>query len=168
MVYHEVICSQYHAALEMLKQVIVKCPESLWNEPADKTKVWHIAYHALFYTHLYLHHSEQEFVPWTGQRANYQFLGPTPWPPHSLPETGEPYTRQDLLAYLELCRQTVDEKTRQLELDAESGFAWVRFSKLELQLYNIRHIQQHTGELMERLGTRAKIDIDWIGSGAPS
>jgi hypothetical protein len=62
-----------------------------------------------------------------------------------------------------VCQQQVDEKMRQLELDAESGFSWLPFSKLELQLYNIRHIQQHTGELMERLGTCANIDIDWIG-----
>ncbi len=37
------------------------------------------------------------------------------------------------------------------------------FSKLELQFYTIRHIQQHTGEMMERLGTRAGAEIDWVG-----
>ena len=35
--------------------------------------------------------------------------------------------------------------------------------KLELQIYNLRHLQQHTGELMERLGSRAGIDVDWVG-----
>jgi hypothetical protein len=33
---------------------IEKCPDRLWNDPADKNKFWHVAYHALFYTHLYL------------------------------------------------------------------------------------------------------------------
>jgi hypothetical protein len=37
------------------------------------------------------------------------------------------------------------------------------FTKLELQFYTIRHIQQHTGELMERLGERAKLEFKWVG-----
>jgi len=44
---------------------------------------------------------------------------------------------------------------------------WLSFGKLELQLYNLRHLGQHTGELMERLGTRAALDVDWVGKGAP-
>ena len=155
--------SQYLAALAMLRQAVTRCPESLWDDPADKNRFWHVAYHALFYTHLYLQGSEQEFLPWVKHRKDYQFIGPLPWPPHRQPEIGEPFTKEDVLAYLDVCRQQVDEKLRQLELDTESGFSWLPFSKLELQLYNIRHIQQHTGELMERLGTRANIDVDWIG-----
>ena len=42
------------------------------------------------------------------------------------------------------------------------GFYWLPFNKLELQFYNIRHIQQHTGELYERLGTRENIELDWV------
>jgi hypothetical protein len=30
-----------------------------------------------------------------------------------------------------------------------------------LQFVNIRHIQQHTGELYERLGTRRNMKLDW-------
>ena len=50
-----------------------------------------------------------------------------------------------------------------LDLQAESGFDWLPFNKLELQFYNIRHIQQHTGELCERLGTVGDIEVDWVG-----
>jgi hypothetical protein len=50
-----------------------------------------------------------------------------------------------------------------VDLEAASGFFWLPFDKLELQFYTIRHIQQHTGELMERLGTRANVEIDWVG-----
>ncbi len=53
--FSKVIVSQYLAALEMLKQAIVKCPDSIWNDHSDNTKFWHVASHALFYTHLYLH-----------------------------------------------------------------------------------------------------------------
>jgi hypothetical protein len=51
----------------------------------------------------------------------------------------------------------------QLNLEAASGFDWLPFGKLELQFYTIRHIQQHTGELMERLGSRAGVEVNWVG-----
>jgi hypothetical protein len=50
-----------------------------------------------------------------------------------------------------------------LDLKAESGFYWLPFDKLELQFYNIRHVQQHTGELCERLGARGDLQVDWVG-----
>ena len=158
----EAIRSQYRAALEMLKKTITQCPESLWDASADKNKFWHIAYHVLFFTHLYLQHSEKEFTPWMKHREQYQFLGNLPWPPHDKPQIGELYSKEDVLAYLKVCREQVEEKVAAVDLNAESGFFWLPFSKLELQLYNIRHIQHHTGELMERLGMRENIEVDWV------
>ena len=159
----EILVSQYLASLEMLKQTIAKCPESIWNDPGDKTKFWHIAYHALFYTHLYLQDSEDAFIPWVKHRKEYQFIGRLPWPPHARPQIGEPYDQDTVLEYLAFCQGQVAERVPQLDLEAPSGFDWLPFGKLELQLYTIRHIQQHTGELMERLGTRANMEIDWVG-----
>jgi hypothetical protein len=159
----EAIRSQYRAALEMLKQAIVRCPDSLWDDRGYQNRFWHVAYHALFFTHLYLQDSEKTFTPWSKGRSQYQYLGSLPWPPHEKPQIGEPYNKEDVLEYLELCQEQVEENVAALNLDAESGFHWLPFGKLELQIYNVRHIQQHTGELMERLGTREHIDVDWVG-----
>jgi hypothetical protein len=159
-----IIRSQYHAVLAMLKQTIIRCPDDLWNAPQDHNKFWHVAYHAVFYTHLYLSTREEEFTPWEHHREDAQFMGPKPWPPHDLPKLGEPYLREDLIAYIDYCWQFVDTQVPALDLGGPSGFAWQSISKLEMQIYNIRHIQQHTGELMERLGSRAGIDVDWRGS----
>jgi hypothetical protein len=158
-----VIVSQYLAALEMLKQSVVKCPETLWDSPDDKTKFWHIAYHALFYVHLYLQDSDKSFTPWAKHRPEYQFMGPMPWPPHTLPKIGEPFDKESVLEYLAFCREQITDRVPKMDFDAASGFAWLPFSRFELQIYSIRHLQQHTGELMERLGTRAQIDVDWVG-----
>ena len=159
----DVIVSQYLAALEMLKQTNSKCLESIWDSPDDRQKFWHIAYHALFYVHLYLQKTEQDFVPWPRHRKEYQFLGQVPWPPHAPPQIGEPYDKDSLLEYLAFCQGQVKEIVPQLDLDASSGFDWLPFGKLELQFYTIRHLQQHTGELMERIGSRANVEIDWVG-----
>ena len=49
-----------------------------------------------------------------------------------------------------------------VDLEAGSGFDWVPFDKLELQFYNIRHLQHHTGQLCERLRTKQDIGIGWV------
>ncbi|MCP4166874.1 MAG: hypothetical protein GY759_13420 [Chloroflexi bacterium] len=157
-----IIKSQYHASLDMLGQTIVKCPESLWQSKAPAAFYWHVAYHALFYTHLYLQPGEADFEPWAKHRDESQFLGSLPWPPHAEPKIPDPYTRDQVLEYLDFCHQQVDAQLDCVDLEGASGFDWLPFDKLELQIYNIRHIQSHAGELSQRLA-EAGIEIDWIG-----
>ena len=161
--YSEVIVSQYLAVLEMLKESIDQCPGSIWNDPNDKVKFWQIAYHALFYTHLYLQESEEAFTPWPKHRQGYHSLGHALQQQDSGPERVAPYEKDTVLEYLAFCQQQVVERVPRLNLEAGSGFDWLLFGKLELQFYTIRHIQQHTGELMERLGTRADLELPWVG-----
>lgn len=158
------LCSQYLASLEMAKQAILKCPESLWNHKDYKNKTWHLAYHALFYTHLYLHQTENDFKPWPKHRPEYNFMGALPWPPHDPPKIGEPYTKAELLEYCAFLEKQAPSLIDVLDLGAGSGFDWLPFSKLELQFYNIRHIMQHTGELCERMGEQAGVEVDWVGT----
>jgi hypothetical protein len=156
---HTILISQYRrAALEMLKQTIIRCPDSLWNNLDAGAPIWQIAYHALFYTHLYVQDSQQTFTAWSKHRKEYLFGDELPQPPHQSPE------KAIVLEDLAFCDQQVLEKVTKTNLEADSGFDWLPFRKLELHLYTIRHIQQHVGELMERLGSRAAIEVDWIGS----
>jgi len=158
----EVIKSQYFASLEMLKKAITKCPPSLWNSEDFKNRFRHISYHVFFYIHLYLQDAENQFVPWKKHREYHQFLGNLPWPPHTKPNIGEPYTKEEILEYLDLCKNQVEEKISSINLDAESGFYWLPFKKIELQFYNIRHIQHHAGALIDRLRTRENMGVEWV------
>jgi len=161
----EILKSQYLASLEMLKNAIVACPDSMWTESGHQNQYWHIAFHAVFYTHLYLQHTEDDFKAWEKHRDEYNFMGSLPYPPHDKPKIGEPYTNAEVLEYLDLCKEQVVSIVPSLDLEGiESGFYWLPFDKLELQFYNIRHLQHHTGELCERLGTKAGVDIDWVGT----
>ena len=153
-----VVCSQYFAALAMLRQAVERCPDPLWDDPADRNRFWRTAYHALFFTHLYLQKSLHTFKPSALHREKIEDLS-RETPP------GSPYTKAEVLDYLEFVRQQASEKSAALDPQAKSGFHWLPFNKLELQFYNIRHLQQHTGELMERLGARAHIDVDWVSKG---
>jgi hypothetical protein len=145
------IISQYQASLDMLKQAIVKCPDALWDDPRYKNVFWRVAYHALFFTHLYLQPGEQAFVPWTRHKPGYE----------DMKQGGEPYNKAEMLEYLKICRGQVEEQVAALVLEAPSGFEWLRFNKLETQFYNLRHLQHHVGELCERLGAAGEIEVDW-------
>jgi hypothetical protein len=161
----EIIKSQYMAALEMLAQAITQCPQNLWADPEDVNQFWNIAYHALFFTHLYLQESEAEFQPWEKHVDGLHHFDPQPESAPEGAEYGLPFSKEDLLSYLDFCRQVVRDRVPATNLEAESGFDWIPFNKLQLQFYNIRHIQHHTGELYERLGTRAGIEVRWVGMG---
>lgn len=161
----EIITSQYLAALEMLAQAISHCPQDLWADPGDKNQFWNTAYHALFYTHLYLQASEADFQPWEKHIEGLHHFDPLPESALEGAENKIPFSKEDLLAYLDFCRQVVRERVPATDLQADSGFSWIPFNKLQLQFYNIRHIQHHTGELYERLGTRADIEVRWVGMG---
>jgi hypothetical protein len=52
-----------------------------------------------------------------------------------------------------------------LDLDAnESGFSWYRMSKLEHQFVNIRHIQHHAAQLIDRVRSAADVGIRWVAA----
>jgi hypothetical protein len=75
-----------------------------------------------------------------------------------------PYSKAELLEYLTDVQGQVAETVALLDLVGKSGFRWLPYSKLELQFYNIRHLQQHTGELCEKQGEVANIDVEWNGT----
>ena len=140
------IQSQYLSALAMLKQAIVKCPPSVWDSPQDKNRFWFTAYHALYYAHLYLQPTRKDFVRWEG---------------HGKPTSTAPLSKEEVLCYLAHVEQEVARQIPHLNLRAPSGFYELRVDKLELQFVTIRHIQHHTGELYERLGSRGKVKLAW-------
>lgn len=152
--------SQYRAALRTLEQTITNCPNTLWTDDRFVNPYWQIAYHALFYTHLYLEPDEAAFVAWEKHRPEYYYLGRVP--------AGElePYTREELLAYCRFCEQKADHNLDLLDLEhPESGFYWYPIPKLEHQIVNIRHLQHHAAQLTDRLRNEAGIGTQWMGKG---
>lgn len=154
--------SQYHAALLMLRETIELCPDDLWTAGEARRPFWRIAYHALFYTHFYLQPDEAAFQPWDKHRPECSVLEGGPG---EVPKDCAAYTRSELLEYWQLCDGAIDAGVDRLDLTApECGFPWYSMPKLEHQLLNLRHLQQHVGQLAERLNL-AEIDTDWVGKG---
>jgi hypothetical protein len=156
------LLGQYEAALAMLRHCIRSCPEDQWDLPIAKYPFWLVAYHTLYCTDGYLMASEHD------------------WKPHAVFQPGgmvdidaeyptKRFTQAELLAYVEHChdraRAVLGSETNQT-LEGPSGFARLKFSRAELHLYNLRHIQHHTGQLGAALG-RQKIGSPWVKSGWP-
>lgn len=160
----EIVQSQYLAALAMLEDTIVNCPTELWEAKIGKNEFWHIAYHAIFYAHLYLMPSEAEFRPWEKHQDESHFLGNVPWPPHDPPKACSPYTKSEVLEYLAFCQGKVKEIISTLDWTASSGFSWYPVGKLEMEMISIRHVQQHAGELAGWLSIQSGAELVWVGA----
>lgn len=166
--------SQYHASLDMLRQAIEACPGDLWVDKAYTNPFWRITYHTLYFVHFYLQPKASDFSPWEQHQTYIQDMDDIPAPPefqdlgelpHRPPQTGEPYTKEQMLEYWKICDDMIDSVVDTVELSStESGFFWYKIPKVEHQMVNLRHVQHHTAQLMERLRTRCDIGIRWTGA----
>jgi hypothetical protein len=165
---------QFGAAIDMLENALVVCPASLWNErlwreppppefPPQFAEFWYVTFHALVWLDQYLAGvPEEDFAP------------PAPFAQgvlDSLEAAPErPYTKEELHAYLMSVRQKchatlvalTDEQARQpVEYPWSEGQS---VSYLELQLYNMRHVQEHAAQLSLFLGQHAIADeaLVWV------
>jgi len=165
---------QFGAAIDMLDNALVACPSSLWrqrlwSDPPDHPQppygeFWYVTYHTLFWLDLYLSDSIE---------------GVTPPAPFTVAEFDadrvppeRPYTKEELRAYLAYARQKgrtilvalTDEQARhpfEFPWDKGQGRA---ISFVELQLYNLRHVQEHAAQLSLFLGQHGipDADLDWV------
>jgi hypothetical protein len=116
---------------------------------------WYLGYHTLFWLDLYLTGAEEGFAP------------PAPFDLVEV-EAGEvlprTYTREELLRYLEYCRQKCQETIGALSAERAYSlcrFAWGDLPFAELQLYNLRHVQEHAAQLLMFLGQQAGKSTSW-------
>jgi DinB superfamily len=150
---------QYHASLAMLRQAIDRCPDELWAKRDHPRDYWRIAYHALFYTDLYLCQGEADFARWELHRDNNEQLWAKPWKPGAGPV---PYTKDEILSYCDQVIARVDDAVEHLDLEStESGYSWYTMPKFEHQLVNLRHLHQHAGQLSELL-MAVGVETDWF------
>ncbi len=152
------VWQQYGAALDMFDDAICLCPDHLWTanlwQDSDDTRYgqfWYIAYHTLSWLDLFLTGTQKGFAP------------PAPFIKGKLPDT--PYTKEQIKWYLDHCRAKsqstieglTDEKARQ-----RCVFEWMEPTFLELQLYSMRHIQEHGAQLNLMLGQHDITGQDWV------
>ncbi|MCX7799194.1 MAG: hypothetical protein N2109_02505 [Fimbriimonadales bacterium] len=152
--------SQYVAQLAMLEDCIRLCPNEAWTAGEPPRSFWRIAFHALFYTHLYLMPSEREFERW----GPLSGLSASLWEQRPDDAAGAaPPAPEALLGYLEWIRSNLPAWLARLDLGSpSSGFPWYPIGKLEHQMVNLRHLGTHIGQLQERLFALG-LEPRWVG-----
>lgn len=141
----------------MLRQAVEVCPSHLWEVDQHSRVFWKIAYHTLFYTHLYLMPTEADFVRW--ERHRKEWIGIVDSPDQRV----DACPKEVVLAYCAYVDSIVDEAVDKADLDSPAcGFYWYDLPKLDHQIMNIRHVQQHSGQLSELL-MAVGVDTDWVG-----
>jgi len=150
----------YHfgAAVDMLENAIVACPDELWGDRAQQPEFWYMAYHTLFFLDYYLSESADGFQP------------PAPFTLEELDPAGvlpeRVFTKDELLRYLEhgreKCRRLIasltDETAR--EVRRFNGNDW---TVLEWLLDSMRHVQHHTAQLNLILRQQTDSAPRWVG-----
>ena len=152
-----IIWSQFGAAIAMLENALLACPDGLWSDRSRQPQFWYVAYHALFWLDLYLTGSIERFA------APAPFALEELDPAGLLPERA--YEKYELKSYLEHCRDKCratiealsDEKAHQ-----RCAFPWGNVSFAELLLYNMRHVQEHAAQLSLILGQTTGSGPGWV------
>lgn len=151
-----ILTGQFEAALCMLDECIRKCPPEHWEGRIANDMFRQVAYHTLFFVDLYLSPSEAAF-----QLRDCHHRGGDE---RSNIAVSSGLTKDDTLAYLVICRRKMLETLASETLESlqrESGFSWLPFTRGELHLANIRHVQHHTGQLSAYLRRVAEDGERW-------
>jgi uncharacterized damage-inducible protein DinB len=151
-----ILTAQFEAALFMLNRSVRRCPPDHWEGRIGNGTFRQVAYHTLFFVDLYLSPSAEAFElrelhrRGGDERIESDFC------------TG--LTQPETIAYVAVCRQKGVETLAAeplATLEGPSGFGRVQVSRGELHLYNIRHVQHHTGQLSAYLRRVADDGKGW-------
>lgn len=153
---------QYGAAIDMLEESVRACPDELWRgrvwrDSNERPEFWYIVYHTLFWIDVYLFGTEEGFLP----PEPFLLIEQDQHGP--MPE--RPYTREELLGYLEVCRDKCQATILALteeEAARPCALPWGEVSFAELQLYAMHHVQEHVAQLNLFLGRHLDEVPDWI------
>ena len=120
-----------------------------------------LAYHTLYFAHLYLSPSEETFESFERDVAGREGFGRTDLGDWSELKPEDTCSKDGVLAYCDHIDGCVAELVQSAPFDGPSGFHWLPFSRGEAHLYNLRHIQHHAGQLAERLRQDADVGTKW-------
>lgn len=158
------IWRQFGATIDYLVNTMRACPDELWHarlwfhpgEQPEFSQFWYRAYHTLFWLDLYLTGAEEGFLP----PPPFTLIEQDDEGP--LPERA--YTKAELVGYAVDCRARCRAAIAALSDETAHRvcrFSWGECSFLELLIYNLRHVQEHSGQLNLLLGQNGVYTPDY-------
>lgn len=168
----KVLWNQFGASIDMLKNIIVMWPDQYWNLT---NKVYYLSYHTFLFLDYYL------TIPPTNYNAPLSFtmISPDKIPAYAIDDLlpARLYTKNEMLDCLESCRQKskgvifgLTEKNLEQrwsdQPDDIAGNATLKYSVLEILLYNLKHVQHHAGQLNLLLREETGRAAGWVADAA--
>ncbi len=162
----QLLANQYEAALCALSFPVNECPTDQWHQPVANHKFCQAAFHALINTDMFLNGriETQKAQPFHVENADI-------FRDYEEFEDRIPvltYEMEFITQYLAHCRakaaQTIADETAE-SLVADAPFAHLPFSRTEMHLHTIRHLQHHAAQLSLKLRQTGDPNIPWAKSG---
>lgn len=146
--------NQLGASIHMLENAIDLCPDSHWSSNAN---IWYMSFHTLFFLDYYLSLDPVNFNP------------PPPFTDSEFQDTlpAKPYTKEQITQYLNHCKAKFETFFDYLNPDT-AGHRWrnqsasMDYSFFEIALYNLRHVQHHTGQINLLLRQNTGNAPEWV------
>ncbi|HOZ87003.1 MAG TPA: DinB family protein [Bacteroidia bacterium] len=152
--FKETLWKQFGAAIDMLENAVKACPDAQWDAT---DKFWHKAFHTVFFLDYYLDTEPGQFRP------------PHPFglsefdPAGRMPE--RTYTKKEILEYVAFCRKKCHDLIAELNeerLAARWINSWRNYSRFEILIYNMRHVQHHAAQLNLLLRQQTNASPEWV------
>ena len=151
----EYLTSQYLASLTMLKTCADNYDPRLWvNCSNHRNPAGQIAYHAAFYANIYLSPSRSKTVRWENEVSHMEDLDKPVASNDVLP-------RSDIAHFVDHVVQHVPRYLEALSMDSDCWPHWYSLSQMEFHMNNLRHIQHHVGQLIERHRSIRSLNVPW-------
>jgi hypothetical protein len=152
------LTSQLRASLMMLQEGINTCSEDLWVSNQYTNRTWQMVYHALFFTDLYLYQHLDSRKNFYLHKKDYHNLGES--------EGKQPYSKMEMMEYLTYINDRLESAMEGLDLLREDcGFYWYNVNKMEHQMVNLKHLQHHVAQLLDRIRLHQNQGVGWIRDG---
>lgn len=166
----KVLWNQFGASIDMLRDIIAVWPDPYWNL---SNRVYYLCYHTFLFLDYYL------TIPPTTYTAALPFtmISPEKIPAYAVDDLlpAKLYTKQELLDSLQTCRQKCrrvilglsKETLEQTWIDRPddiAGSSTLKYSVLEILLYNLKHVQHHVGQLNLLLREETGQAVAWVAN----
>ena len=147
----------------MLENCINSYNESIWYE--DQLYLnpsWQIAYHVLYFANIYCSSTKTRIKHWEGEIPNYYKLYDTIKKKPKGLKMEKQYSKDEISKFLNHFRNLIPKYLASMIPNKKCWPNWYNISQFEFQINNIRHIQHHTAQLIERHDNKIEMPYEWF------
>ncbi len=162
-----ILTNQYEASLSTLNHCVKLCDTEMWEKRVFDLSVSQSVIHVLFFADMYLHESNDD----TFRQQPFHLSNSDSFRDYEEMQDKKQeyeYSRSFIEAYLEHCLKKVALELGgacEAWLREPSPFSWIKSTRSEVHIYNIRHIQHHSAQLILRLRQEGLDEFPWYRSG---